>query len=233
MHGSPLAAAVVRAFERASPDNSGHLVSFRLDIHRAVPLRPLAIAAKLVGSGRRVRHLSAALEAGGTVVASASGVWMATRDLPVEIPEEGAHPPQGPAEGVDHVFPVGAERRGFNVTVDVRFVRGGGRLGPATAWVRLTAPLISGEEMSPLQRLVGAADLANGIASPLDFQRYVYINPDLSVQILRPPVDTWICLDSSCSVETTGVGASRTTMYDRMGVVGYATQTLFVDRRRG
>lgn len=231
MHGSPLAGVMARALERAAP-GGGHLVSFRLDILRAVPLEPVEIRSGVTRPGRRVRQLWAELAAGGDPMAQATAIWMQKRAVDVHVAPSDDVPHQGPDSGTPQVFPAGADRRGFNTTVDARFISGGGEPGPATAWVRLEAPLVLGEVTSPLQRLIGTTDLANGIASPLDFRRYVYINPDLSAQILRVPTDEWICLDSRCSIEPTGIGVSRTTLYDSEGVVGYSTQTLFVDARR-
>ena len=44
-------------------------------------------------------------------------------------------------------------------------------------------PLVAGEEPSPLQRVLIAADAGNGVSAALDWRRYLFINTDLSVHL--------------------------------------------------
>ena len=57
-------------------------------------------------------------------------------------------------------------------------------------------PLVAGEEPTPLQRVLIAADSGNGISSTLDFRRYLFINVDLTVHLHRLPAGEWVCLDA-------------------------------------
>ena len=59
--------------------------------------------------------------------------------------------------------------------------------GPAAVWLRMRHPLISGEQPTPLQRVLIAADTGNGISATLDFTRYLFINVDLTVHLHRSP----------------------------------------------
>ena len=68
--------------------------------------------------------------------------------------------------------------------------------GPATAWFRLRVPLVAGEQPSPLQRLAAAGDFGNGIATELDWDEHIFINPDLTLYIEREPVGEWVALQS-------------------------------------
>ena len=82
--------------------------------------------------------------------------------------------------------------------MEVRFVRGGFvEPGPATAWLRMRHPLVAGEEPSPLQRTLIAADVGNGISAALDFRRFVFVNVDLTVHLERMPAGEWICVDAA------------------------------------
>ena len=81
--------------------------------------------------------------------------------------------------------------------MDYRFARGGFReLGPATVWMRMRQPLVAGEEPSPLQRLLAAADSGNGVSATLDLAGHLFINVDLTVHLIRLPVGEWVCLDA-------------------------------------
>ena len=70
------------------------------------------------------------------------------------------------------------------------------------------------------------ADSSNGISLALDPNQYPAINCDLSVTLHRDPVTEWIGLDAATTI-TAGSGAMTTsTVLDREGPIGIATQTL-------
>ncbi|MGI9082306.1 MAG: thioesterase family protein, partial [Thermoleophilaceae bacterium] len=92
-------------------------------------------------------------------------------------------------------------------------------------------PLVEGEEPSALERVLVAADSGNGVSSPLDYRRYLFINADLSVAVCRLPDGEWVCLDSVTYAEPDGVGLSDTALFDERGLLGRATQSLLVRRR--
>jgi hypothetical protein len=103
--------------------------------------------------------------------------------------------------------------------------------GPAQVWLRMKHPLVAGEEPSPLQRVIVAADAGNGVSSPLDWRRYLFINVDLSVHLHRMPEGEWIGMDAVTVPERTGIGLSDTALHDERGRIGRAAQTLLVDER--
>jgi hypothetical protein len=92
-------------------------------------------------------------------------------------------------------------------------------------------PLVSGEEPSALQRLAAAGDFGNGISAVLPWDRYVFINPDLTLYIDRPPEGEWICLEARTIIPAGGVGIAESTIYDQRGRVGRAVQALLVASR--
>ncbi len=87
--------------------------------------------------------------------------------------------------------------------------------GPAVCWMRMRHPLLAGEEPTPLQRVLVAADSGNGISSTLDFRRFVFINVDLTVHLHRLPAGEWVCLDSLTIPEPNGQGMSDTLLLRR------------------
>jgi hypothetical protein len=102
--------------------------------------------------------------------------------------------------------------------------------GPATAWMRMRHPLVPEEAPSPLCRVLAAADSGNGVSATLDYRRWCFINPDLTVYVLRSPAGEWVALESATTVAD-GIGLADTTLHDEQGPIGRATQALFVDRR--
>jgi hypothetical protein len=97
--------------------------------------------------------------------------------------------------------------------------------------VRLAVPVVPGEEPTALQRVAAAADFGNGVSSELDFARYLFINPDLTVYLHRPAIGEWVCLDASTRIGVPGVGVSESGLWDLHGPIGRSLQSLLVDRR--
>jgi hypothetical protein len=116
--------------------------------------------------------------------------------------------------------------------MEYRFVTGAFlELGPAVVWMRMRHALVDGENPSPLQRVLVAADSGNGVSATLDYRRFVFINTDLTVHLHRAPVSEWVCLDAATRLESAGVGMSDTLLWDEQGRIGRGVQTLLVRRR--
>jgi hypothetical protein len=97
--------------------------------------------------------------------------------------------------------------------------------------MRTRHPLVTGEEPSPLQRVLAAADSGNGVSAALDWRRWLFINVDLTVHLHRMPATEWVCLDAVTIAEPEGVGIADTAIYDERGPIGRAVQTLLVSER--
>jgi acyl-CoA thioesterase len=116
--------------------------------------------------------------------------------------------------------------------MEVRFVTGGfNEVGPATVWMRMRQPLIAGQETLPVARALIAADSGNGVSGALPYERFLFINPDLTVYLHRLPVGEWICLSASTTAEPHGIGLSESQIYDETGPIGRGLQGLFISQR--
>jgi hypothetical protein len=232
LHGGPVAALVVRTIERSAPDGGQQLARLTLELLRPVPTSRLNVTAFLVRPGRKVQLIDAVVESGGVEVAWARALRI--RVAPDEcravatVPED--DPPPPPEAGALSP-PMTDDYRAFhNQGVEVRFVRGRfDALGPATAWFRLRQPVVAGEQPSPWQRAVAVSDFGNGISAELDFASNIFINPDISVSLNRPPVGEWICLDARTRFGTPGIGTTESVLWDQEGRIGRAMQDLLVE----
>ena len=236
LHAGPPSALLARAIERAVTGDSAFVARLTVELFSPVPIGPLLeVATSTLRAGRTVRRLEATLAADGRVLARASA--LATRiqavDLPPVAPAPG-DPPSPPESGTPFAFPVFHGRAvGYQTAVDARMVRGGFGENPTTVWIRSRVPLIRGEIPSPLQRVMIAADSGNGIAVVLDPARYTFVNADLTAYLHRAPVGEWVCLESVTIPEPTGVGVTRSRLWDKAGPLGWALQSLVVESRRG
>jgi hypothetical protein len=98
--------------------------------------------------------------------------------------------------------------------------------------MRLRMPLVDGgEPPSPLARLAATADFGNGISAALPFERYLFINADLSIHLHRQPRGEWIGLDARTLLAPGGSGLAESVLHDLDGPVGRGFQTLVVQAR--
>jgi hypothetical protein len=231
-HGGAPAALLARAFEALEAPPGLITARITYEFVRPVPLGELEVRAEVVRPGRRVQLLEASVLAPeGTVLvrARALQVQPASTGTPTSPPEPA---PPGPEHGRESDFRAPHRPLFAPDAIEIRFVAGtfhGG--GPATAWFRLRHPILAGEQPSPLQRLAAAGDFGNGISSPLAWEEYVFINPDLTLYLEREPVGEWIGLQSQTTIAAGGIGVSESVLYDERGRVGRAIQALLVARR--
>ena len=234
-HGGAPAAVLMRAFEALPMDAGADLVIARVtyELLRPVPLGSLAVSAAVARPGRRVQLLEGSIfTREGVEVVRARALRVRRAEVDAGLDAGPFKRPLGPESGVPNDFP-GAGLALFPTdAMEVRFVRGSFLApGPATAWFRLRVPIVAGEEPSPRQRLVAAADFPNGIATELAWDRWIFINPDLSVFVEREPVGEWICVEASMRVSSGGSGLTEAVLYDEDGRVGRSLQTLYVAPR--
>jgi hypothetical protein len=231
-HAGPPAGLLARELERLG-EPGARMGRITVEILRPVPIATLAASARVVKPGRRVELCEATLsdERGELMRASAWRLRARGVELPDDAaPEDGPAPP-GPDRGEPgEFFPTG-EELGYHTAMEYRFVRGAFlEPGPATVWMRMRVPLVPGEVPSPLVRVMVAADSGNGVSAALDYRRWRFINPDLTVYLMRPPAGDWVALEAATTAAA-GVGLADTTLHDERGPIGRATQALFVDRR--
>jgi hypothetical protein len=97
--------------------------------------------------------------------------------------------------------------------------------------MRLRQPLLPGQTLTPLARLAATADFGNGVSAVLPFDRYLFINADLTIHLHRHPLGEWIGLHARTLLRSGGVGLAESVLHDVHGPVGRAFQTLVVEPR--
>lgn len=233
LHGGAPAALLARAIERhEAGDTAMQLVRLSLEILRPVPMAPLRIETRTVRPGRRVQLLEARLYADDVEVTRATGLRLHAVDLPLpDTAVDAERPPSPPDTG--RPFTVEWGWRAFHTHgMELRIVEGDfAEPGPSTAWFRLQQPVVAGEEPTPVMRAAAAADFGNGLSQVLPMQGWLFINPDLTMTLSRPPVGEWVCLAASTHLADAGAGFAESALYDERGRIGRAVQSLLLDRR--
>jgi hypothetical protein len=253
LHGGAPAALIAMAFERVEPGSELRIGRLGFELLRPIPMAPLKLDTRIVRAGRRVQELAAELSADGETIARASALRV--QAVPANVAEAAADaeatllgaptdaadgvasateakmPP--PSSGVPNPFSLnGSNDASFAGTaMEMRWLNDPWRLGPGRVWQRLRHPLLPGQPPSPLARLAATADFCNGVSALLRFDRFVFINADLSIHLQRPPRGEWIGLDARTRLHEGGPGLAEGVLHDEHGPVGRAFQTLVVQAR--
>jgi hypothetical protein len=138
-----------------------------------------------------------------------------------------------PASGTPVRFSLdGSTDSSFAATgMEMRWISAPRSLGPGRVWMRLRHPLLPGEPLSALARVAGAADFGNGVSAALPFDRFLFINADLTIHLQRPPRGEWTGLDARTLLRRGGMGLAESMLHDEGGPIGRAFQTLVVEPR--
>lgn len=227
-HGGPPAALMVRAFERLA--GGARLARLDFELPRPVPIAELSLSAQVVKAGRKVTRLAAELSAGDQVVMRASALAVKLPSLP-GIPPLESPPLRPPEDSTPWSFPFFRSTVGYHTSMDMRVAAGRYAEGKMAVWMRMVVALVDGEAATPLQRLVAAADSGSGVSLLLDVNRYTFLNPDLTLHVLRAPEGEWMCLDAETRADASGIGLAETRLHDLRGFVGRGVQTLVVEAR--
>jgi Acyl-CoA thioesterase C-terminal domain/Acyl-CoA thioesterase N-terminal domain len=229
LHGGAPGALLAEALQE-----EGYLVArLTFDFLGAVPLAPLTVSARTTKPGRNLQMAEAELSHDGRVIVRAHAVRLRRGEVELPEPPATGPPPAAPESGHLDPFPTGdGPGEGFHLTaMEIRFIDGDYGRGPARAWFRLARPLVDDRPASPLARIVAAADFGNGISRIVDFERYLFVNTDLTVHVHREPEGEWVLLDARTLLEPHGAGLARSILSDERGQIGRAAQSLFVASR--
>lgn len=234
-HAGPPVALVCRAVERAAHKHGlTHIARLTANLLRPVPIDTLNVEVAEDYVGRNAGHFSASLVAGDKEVGRFT--LLAQRELDVPLPADMAgrplpQAPRAPEASPVVQFPFAGKAVGYSDLVETRLAEGNFWHGPCAVWFRMRHVLVTGEAPSPWQRVAVAADSGSGISAGLDYECYTFANSDITINLLRPPVGEWICLDARTAWGPSGGGLAQSALHDAQGLIGHATQSLAVRPR--
>jgi hypothetical protein len=241
LHGGAPAALIARAFERVQPGAELPFARLGFEFLKPIPFAELQVSTEIVRNGRRVQELTAELTAGeGTIGrASALRIQAVPEGLPGPETRRGQPGPEpvrsmpGPEQGKVVKFALNDTEASSLATtgMEMSWLTDPWSLGPGQVWMRLRRPVVPGEETSALLRLVATADFGNGVSAELPFDKYLFINADLTIHLWRRPQGEWIGLDAKTVLMDSGIGTAESVLHDADGPVGRAVQTLVVQPR--
>ena len=231
-HGGPPSALLARELEAHEPHDGLAVVRFTVEILRPVPQAGCAVTVRTVRGGRNVELLEATLCGADGAELMRASAWRMRPQRDGFAAGEPGPPLAPPGEGEERPFFAINLPTGYHTAMEWRFVEGAFlEPGPAKVWLRMRVPLVPGEEPSPLQRVLCAADSGNGVSATADARRLLFINTDLTVHLRRQARGEWIGMDARTLIEPDGVGLAETVLHDVDGPIGRGAQALFVAPR--
>jgi hypothetical protein len=231
-HAGPPSALVARqVLAAAASMGLAHLARLTVNLLRPIPIAELSISVNTDYAGRGAAHFSFSIGAQDKEVAR--GTALVQREAPLALPEGlPGHPlpkaPKPPAESSPGQFPFASKDPGYSDLVETRVADGAMFRGPCAIWFRLRHPIVAGEAPLPAERVAVAADSGNGISAILDFRRFLFVNTDLSINLLRQARGEWVCIEARTLLGPDSSGLAEARIYDEEGLIGRSTQSLVV-----
>lgn len=231
-HGGAVTGLMARAIERAPAAQPMMLTRMSVDMSRKVPMGPTRVTARVLRDGRRVQSLACDYEVDGEIVGRATAMRIRIDDSVVaddQVPEPWPEdePPPGP-EGIPDIE-ITVHGRDFVHNFTMR--RQEDVPGRSISWLRLNVPFVAGEPTSQMTFAAAAADMIASAGSIMDFDKYLSVNPDLSMQFHRVPAGDWIGQRSLVRVSPRGFGSTDAQLFDATGSIGRSMKSLLIDPR--
>ena len=239
MHGGPPFALCGRILAgHGEGSDAFHLARLSVELVRAVPMRPLTVEVIETRAGRRIQLLDVILrdDTGLELVyGRAMRIRRADNGLDeAELPMPGppTHPTPDESAVFEHGYPL--DEGGFYMDAfEIRTCdeRSFGPPGASAAWFRLRTPVLAGDAISPLDRVLAVSDFGNGISNIVPGVDHLYINPDVSLHLQRVPEGEWLLSDARTHARRDGHGTATAVLSDQRGQVGVANQSLMIAPR--
>jgi acyl-CoA thioesterase len=225
-HAGPVSGLLARAAEAAVSDKQ--LVKLTVNFIRPVPMNGIRIEFDVTQDGRVVTSTAlTAVDRDGKVCARATTTHIVLEDTG-DLSTPVTSPPQTSDDApVDFIVSRVPHGKPFiSNFVEVRVPPGTSQaLGPNTIWMR-TPALLEGETPSPFQQACPLADCANAISRNHELTEFSFVNSDITVALHRLPESDWLASKAISHWRSNGIGMSHATLFDEIGEIGFALQSL-------
>jgi hypothetical protein len=231
-HGGPPTALLAHAIDQ-TVEGAMRIARISVDFLGPIPLREVVVEVSPIRPGRRVCLTEARMSVDGRPVITARAWHIATGSQPPASGEEQIVPPPVPQGSTpQHFYPGLDEDWGYGRSIEWRFTQGGfDSFGSADVWTRVHLPLVDGISLTSQDRVLIAADSANGLSLSLPMEQWFSIPPTMTATLLRPPVGEWVHMACRTYLSDDGVGLAHADLSDTQGFVGEVAQPLLVQRR--
>lgn len=208
----------------------GRVTRVTFEVLRPVPITDLTVTASLDRPGRRVAMASGALADDDGPVLLARAWAIRTQPTDVAADSDWTMPPVAGTRSASF-FDV-AWDEGYHASMELRTARGDfTEPGDAAVWFRCLVDVTDDVPITPLQRVLAAADSGNGASARMDPAQWLFVNTDLNVHLSDHPQDEWVGLDAQTRFAADGIGLATSNIHAAQGRIGTGSQGLLVEPR--
>ena len=227
-HAGPVAAVIARALERVVLEKQ--LTRLTINFRRSIPISGFRVDAEIERDGRSTTTAMATLlDESDRICATASSLHLVTHSY-AKLPSASVPRPSF-EEAESGEFALKRALHGlpfFSSGIEVAYPPGEtGDPGPTTLWMR-TIPIVENEISSPFQSLCPLADCGNGISRNAESSEASFVNADLTIAVYRLPESDWLASQAISFWQSSGIGISQAKLFDKLGSIGTALQTIVV-----
>jgi hypothetical protein len=226
-HVSPVAGLLAHVIERHDPRPDLQLARISYDILGLIPLEEAEVVVRTLRPGRTIELVEASFEVAGRAAVRATA-WRLSRQDTTGV--EGGYPADLPQVAAMSPWHGSAVWNGGYIASLQFWKSEGAEPGRGQAWVRSEVELVAGEQATPTSAFLRLVDTANGIATLVSPQEWMFPNVDLTVHLFRRPVGPWVGFDTTVTFGDDGLGLTSSWLHDERGPVGRAEQVLTVRR---
>jgi Thioesterase-like superfamily len=228
LHGRLVGGLAARAVEQAYAGDPDLICSrLTVDMFRSAPLAPVRVSLRAIRTGRRIAVVEVTVEQADGPVGQGKAVLLRQSEQP-----QGPFRPTPPwdAPRPADLGPPQASAAGRRWTAPWESWRIGGPAGgpgaslSAGLWIRDVHPLVTGEPLTPLQRVAMAADLVSPVSNSSD-RGLGFINADYTIYLGRAPAGEYVGIQPYGHVSEHGVAAGQCVVHDLTGPVGFVATT--------
>ncbi|MFJ2620133.1 thioesterase family protein [Glutamicibacter sp. NPDC087344] len=229
-HMAPASGILAYELERFMPRDDMRIARLSFEIHGLIHAGEFEISTRLVRPGRTIELIEAVMTAKGrtSIVAQAWRVITGDSSSVAGVEDDSVIGPQEcEAVEISNLWPGGYIR-----SIEMR-AAADRRPGKGIAWLRTAYDLVDTHDASPMARLMGLVDTANGVAPRVQpgAGQWMFPNLDLQIHMYRSPGGSWLGLETQQSYGSDGIGLTSTVLHDESGPFGRAEQILTVRSR--
>ena len=240
-HGGPPSALLAHVIQGIALPVPMHMTRITVSLLRPVPIADVETRTRILRAGKRVAVVEADLLLAGTddLLATAQAQMIRTEAMPIDgvarpefsVPTPPMDHPPAFDQGVGSWADTSVARFHLHASERRSIDLGWETLGPGEGWFRLLLDVVDHEPASPLTKFVAIADMANGLSSALDVDRFMWVNPDMTVAFSRPPRGDWMGMRAGADPQSNGVGLVHAWGFDADGPFGHVLQTQLLVHR--
>lgn len=225
-HAGPPAALLGGALAEALA--GGRITRVTFEVLRPVAITELTVQVDVVRPGRRVALAQGSLADADGPVLLARAWRLREEDVGLAPDRESTMPAVDDATPADF-FDLPWDE-GYHTAIDLRTCRGDFKdSGDAAVWFRSRLDVTDDAPITPLQRVLVAADSGNGISARMDPTEWLFINTDLNVHLREHPEGAWVGLDARTRFGGGGIGLATSIIHAHQGAIGVGSQGLLVE----